>query len=586
MHHIFPRRYLFTLVLLLAGYPDVVLAQSLLRAQSCFNVFEDSPDPTIACSDASYLVQGANGGSGFDFFPGSSTGLLDSHFDGFDVFELNGPLAPPDNLLAPFFSDIEYNQTTTGGQITSFDVRERGVVAFKARVSTFQNAVYGSKSRITFIPFTTDGSTDPVPIDLDFNFAFTLRDPSDNATRGGATGSATVQVLIRDSDDPFFVEFRELFGLKGQAQLDLEQSPEPEFSDDFIGAGTFQPTGPGIGDEFDIQIGANETVQATPDQPLTLDTESFGAIFSDGFEAGDTSAWSVTSLDTLMMSVSSANPNVRFKLDTAPRPRRGLYWDRSRSGHGFDLQRSGDNWFLLLYTYRDDESPLWYLALGSVADGVFTGTASQFDYDPSRTPPQKEISGSGGPVTIDFNPAAVAASSACNDSTDRSSALSVGAMDFDLDGKSGQWCVEPFVFSVGKTFNNFTGSWFNSNDPGWGLTIYTQGSEPDVSLVVVLYYYDADGMPRWALGVVSKPDLTKQLDVAMSQFSGFCPTCSVTALGEDPAGSVKLKLVQPSSVLTAGNTVQVNVNFAGAPGGSWVRAVTPIQLLSDLPNLP
>jgi len=270
-----------------------------------------------------------------------------------------------------------------------------------------------------------------------------------------------------------------------------------------------------------------------------------------------------------------------------PDPSRGLYWNRALNGHGFDLQRSGSNWFLLMYSYRDDNTPLWYLATGTVTNGVFSGTASQFDYDANRsTEKAQAIPGTGGPVTIDFSAASTANAAACQDGTDRSTATLLGVFNFDLDGTAGQWCVEPFQFGTGPAVTDFTGSWFNSTDSGWGLTIYTKQSATAgaTDLVVVLYYYDADGMPRWALGVLLGADLSQEVTVDMSQFTGFCPTCTPVNPDSAQSGTVRLLLSSPSTTASSGNTANISVDFLGAPGGQWVRSDTDIQELSDLPD--
>ena len=262
-------------------------------------------------------------------------------------------------------------------------------------------------------------------------------------------------------------------------------------------------------------------------------------------------------------------------------PTRGMYWDRSRSGHGFDLQRIGENWFFLMYTYHPDNTPLWYLATGEVKDGVFAGTASQFDFDPGRSPPQRAIADTGGPIRIDFGAASEPGDHACNDGVDRDSALSTALFDFDLDGQQGQWCVEPFVFANDRPTPDFTGSWYNSEDVGWGLTIVTQGNGGDETLMVVLYYYDAEQQPRWALGSASGVDFGSEISVEMLQFSGFCLNCAPGAVEPTAVGTVRLTLAAPSLSLDAGNVVDVDVEFSGAPGGSWQKTDAPIQLLSD-----
>ena len=278
-----------------------------------------------------------------------------------------------------------------------------------------------------------------------------------------------------------------------------------------------------------------------------------------------------------LLSVVEAEP-----VTVTPSPTRGMYWDRSRSGHGFDLQRIGNNWFWLMYTYRQtDNSPLWYLATGTVDEGVFTGTASQFDYDPGRSPPQRAITNTGGPVRIDFAAGNDPGGTACDDGVNRSSAPSTAVFEFELDGQQGQWCVEPFRFADGTPAPDFTGSWYNAEDPGWGLTLVTQGSGGQETVMVVLYYYDADQQPRWALGSASHVDLKGEIEVEMLQFSGFCLNCEPVDPEATPVGTVRLRLTTPVTAPAAGNAVDVDVTFAGAPGGAWLRSNSNIQLLSD-----
>jgi hypothetical protein len=262
-------------------------------------------------------------------------------------------------------------------------------------------------------------------------------------------------------------------------------------------------------------------------------------------------------------------------------PERGMYWDRSRSGHGFDFQRSGDTWFVLMYSYHADNTPVWYLAVGDLVDGVFTGMASQYDFDPGRSPPQRAIASSGGVMRIDFTASGNTGENACNDGVDRGNALSTALFDFELDGHVDQWCMEPFLFAYGTPTPDFTGSWFNSEDPGWGLTLVIQGSGENKSLMVALYYYDAEQQPRWALGSVTNEALEGEITVEMRQFTGFCLDCPPGPVESSVVGTVRLTLVAPSIDLNAGNTISIDVEFSGAPGGSWLRTQKAIQLLSD-----
>ncbi len=353
MRFITRARAVFAICLLFSALP------SSARAQLCFDIFEDLTDPSLSCADTFYFVIDPDGDPGVQNFGDSDTGLLGAEFDGFDLFDPDDPdLAPPDNLLEPFFTSTQASFNNDAGQISDFTITQRGAINLGARDSTIQQGSYGSVSRITFIPFTTDGDTDPVILDLDFDFEFTLRDPSENTGNGSALVGGGASIFDDDPLEP-------LFDFSGLAALDLEFDDEPEFFGDFDGpASSFEPSGPGIDDEFDIDIEFDTTFQATPGQPLTLDTDTFGSIFTDGFESGDTSAWSASSPDTYLFTVSSSDPTVRFMFDTVAEAQdinyghAGSWYEPETSGQGFliDIQTSDQFMFVASFTF-DTFSP-------------------------------------------------------------------------------------------------------------------------------------------------------------------------------------------------------------------------------------
>lgn len=295
-----PLQFLSVIFLLMSVAPMISHAQ-----QSCFQVFSGETGPTISCSDAFYSVSGNNSGGTGSIFD-SNHGVLQSTFNGENIFDSEFPLPP--NLVLPFNSQSEYNPVMIGNEISAFEIKQRLIASFLARQSDSQSASVGNRSRFTFIPFTTNNSTDPVDVSLEANFDFTLADPSDNTGLGRALAGA--EITISGENGGPLVDFG------GLAELDLDFDAEPMFFEEFEGSGIFSPSEPGIDDEFDIDIEFDTTFQATPGEPLTLDTGSFGSIFTDGFESGDTSAWSVTSPNTFVTSISSSNPNVRFEIVT------------------------------------------------------------------------------------------------------------------------------------------------------------------------------------------------------------------------------------------------------------------------------
>jgi hypothetical protein len=60
--------------------------------------------------------------------------------------------------------------------------------------------------------------------------------------------------------------------------------------------------------ELDLDLGEN----------LILELDTFGSIFTGGFESGDTAAWEASSPDTFTFTVSSNDVNFRFIIVLEP----------------------------------------------------------------------------------------------------------------------------------------------------------------------------------------------------------------------------------------------------------------------------
>lgn len=48
--------------------------------------------------------------------------------------------------------------------------------------------------------------------------------------------------------------------------------------------------------------------------------------------------------------------------------RQGHWWDPTRSGHGFEVLNTGENVFVVWYTYDSGERPVWYTTQGKLQD--------------------------------------------------------------------------------------------------------------------------------------------------------------------------------------------------------------------------
>ena len=275
-------------------------------------------------------------------------------------------------------------------------------------------------------------------------------------------------------------------------------------------------------------------------------------------------------------AVSVLNVELDFEVeDTGGDASRGMYYDRAKDGHGIDLQKVGDNWFLVLYTYHDDGTPVWYLAVAPLEDDIFNADLLSFSYVNGVFAEE----GAVGSIQIDFNDAA--ASPACNDGVDRSNARSLAAANVTYQGQSAvPLCFEPLVAANGVPDENYTGHWWGTaQDEGWGMTAYFQGENDEVEFVV-LYYYDGAGNPRWGLGVASEPGANASLDLL--NFSGYCLGCPVV-----PTQSASMGVLQhwfdSLNQAPASGLLSVDIDYPGPEGGNWLREEVYIERLSDAP---
>jgi hypothetical protein len=149
------------------------------------------------------------------------------------------------------------------------------------------------------------------------------------------------------------------------------------------------------------------------------------------------------------------------------------------------------------------------------------------------------------------------------------------------------------VIYEGSPDVNPTGHWFaGGSDQGWGMTVYFQGDgvakgnhsnnagaetvdsfSKGVSTLefLVLYFYDALGLPRWALGVKEPSALGNTVN--MDSFKGFSPAATPVPVTTTPAGTIEhLFFDNVSGIVDLGVT---------APGGNWMRDDTAIEQLSD-----
>ncbi|MCC6591886.1 MAG: hypothetical protein IT479_01305 [Xanthomonadales bacterium] len=200
------------------------------------------------------------------------------------------------------------------------------------------------------------------------------------------------------------------------------------------------------------------------------------------------------------------------------RPEPGLWYNPDRSGHGVDFQFSGNTLVGIWYTYDSLGQPTWY-----IASGPYTGT--------SWSAPLLGARWNGSSATL----TQVGAMSLKLHEDDRAD------FSWNVDGNTGSEPFERLRFGANVPAANLTGIYHHAAQTGWGLSFEVQGS----TTAAVLYFYDAAGLPRWALGTgtldaAGAPKAAAN-SIAMSAFFSFgsnAPYSGAPTL--QPAGSLSL----------------------------------------------
>lgn len=255
-------------------------------------------------------------------------------------------------------------------------------------------------------------------------------------------------------------------------------------------------------------------------------------------------------------------------------PTRGLWWDRARSGHGFDLQRVDDQYALAFYTYGSDGLSVWYLGTGPMRGTLFATELQRYDYASTRSPRQRPIAASASLATLRFDSAAT--HSACRDGVNRSDAVELAVLDLEIDGRRVSWCVEPLKFGQGAVQPDFNGLWYRPDDAGWGLTLGTSARPAGAVGVTVLYAYDSAGNGRWLLGSAEAATVGQLSTIELLGYRGACPGCPATPIVSSPAGSLRWQL----STSTGSNLITIDAVMPGDSTARWLRTQTPVVRLS------
>jgi len=241
----------------------------------------------------------------------------------------------------------------------------------------------------------------------------------------------------------------------------------------------------------------------------------------------------------------------------------GLYYDRTRSGHGLDLQRSGAVLFGTFFTYDAQGAPTWYFLQTNNA-ALVRGELLRV----SRPP--------GAGVTLvkqgDFSLTTV---TTCPDGVRRDEARTFLLFDFVLPDGPAQFCLESLLPASEVPVTSLNGARFQPGDSGWGLlSFYFPEASGAAQTFKTLYYHDRTGFPRWALA--QGPAAKFALNLRLRALRGSCRYCPVDAATATDVGPLDVTIISNQNLPS--NRARLDVRDSQ---GSVFARDTVLTLLSD-----
>jgi uncharacterized secreted protein with C-terminal beta-propeller domain len=176
----------------------------------------------------------------------------------------------------------------------------------------------------------------------------------------------------------------------------------------------------------------------------------------------------------------------------------GLWWDPTKSGHGFQIFNSTSQAAVVWYTYDPNGQPTWYTAQGELSSVGNPWPLMKQRWANGRLAEPAQV----GTLRLNVRQPEAA-----------DLAWTIGAT-------SGTWAIQPFTVSGVINEVDHTGMWFDPSNSGWGFSLLEQGNV----LGGILYGYDVSGAPTWAAGFDRTPG-----SVQIHAYTGPCPSCSYRA---------------------------------------------------------
>jgi uncharacterized secreted protein with C-terminal beta-propeller domain len=228
--------------------------------------------------------------------------------------------------------------------------------------------------------------------------------------------------------------------------------------------------------------------------------------------------------------------------------RTGLWWNPTRAGHGLDIQFSGKTLFVIWYTYDKSGAPIWYLGTGEQRDSQWTIPLQRYQWNHAK---KKATPTNVGSMTLTFSNASAA------------------SMSWQIAERQKEENIEPYLLSGTQATDDHTGTWFDVTEPGYGLTMSNQGNYD----IAVLYFYDDNGNPVWALGDNGGE---KSTSLQLFSYKSTCPDCENLQTQGSPVGNINYSFNSENEA-----TFNAAIEQSGQLSFTWLKTNKTLSLLSN-----
>ena len=319
-------------------------------------------------------------------------------------------------------------------------------------------------------------------------------------------------------------------------------------------------------DVGNLQPGATKAVSAFFAMDPTATCGSRYRIGLAGTADANSGNFLTSTREFLIGSTDNCNISTSCALSLPPAVnlRPGVFFNPVRAGNGLVSHVVPVNgelpvFFAAWYTGERDRQPTWYIVQGRVQDNQVVAPILRVTRDTTATTftVQRQAVGT---ATIQF--------------------ISSEKMLFNyfLSGipEGGTEVLTHGFQGLASATPNRTGTWFYSQEDGWGQTYDSYVSASVAREFITSYLYDDNGQPRW---VLTDAPADASGDLPTKAFKVHCPSCGWIDFfdSETAAGTMRRSFVAPNS-----GTLSTNFQFTPPVPGSWVRTDIPISLLTPV----